>query len=339
MRLASLARISALTCLMGCNGEAIDLNPPLRDGGPTAGDGGGGSGAGGAAGGSGGSGGGSAGAGGAGGAGGALGPDGGPPPAIDWPTDAVLTRFEAEVLGIFDACATCHGVGTQVSGDADTIWPTPPEDPDDSTVRRYFSEFEDAVVWGSPATSDFLRASRGEEVGVAHAVLYAVDSAADRQVAAFIAETRIPDPPAPTEDMGVSAPDAFVESDMAPPPGPAEGVPCEGLPTGDPLNRPGIYETFEADIHDLLVTSCAESICHGTPAAGGRYWLDTESSCAVQWNFMVSLSFIDYSDPDRSPLTGLPVSADHGGRQVFNGRDDPRFTQLLAWVRAAGGAP
>lgn len=110
------------------------------------------------------------------------------------------------------------------------------------------------------------------------------------------------------------------------------GVPCEGLPSSDPLDRPGFYEDFDANINDLLIGGCGESVCHGTPNAGGRYWVATESACATEWNFAHALNFIDYANPDRSPLSEQPVSPNHGGREVFSGRADPRFVVLRNWI-------
>ncbi|MCA9546659.1 MAG: hypothetical protein KC613_19775 [Myxococcales bacterium] len=253
---------------------------------------------------------------------------------------AALARFAEEVLPLYDSCGACHGSGSQRDGDGDTIWPAAPESPSSADVEAYFHEFEDAVVWGEPEQSVFLAASRGQVVSIQHPEAWAQDTPADRQVAAFIRETTIPEGPPPGADMGPGpTPDQGPpeEDDMGA--GPAPGVPCEGLPVGDPLGRAALFEQFEADINPLLVDSCAEGICHGTPGNGGAYWLAVSSPCSVQWNYTVSLTFIDYQDADRSPLTALPVSSDHGGRQVFNGREDPRFTRLLAWVRAAAGSP
>lgn len=108
---------------------------------------------------------------------------------------------------------------------------------------------------------------------------------------------------------------------------------CEGLPGSDPLGRPAYYETFESQINDLLVRSCADAECHATPRAAGRLWLDSEY-CGTAWNFSAVQLFIDYRNIDASPLLTQPVSDMHGGRQVFMGTGDPDYVNLRIWLNS-----
>lgn len=144
--------------------------------------------------------------------------------------------------------------------------------------------------------------------------------------------------PMPGPDVGVDPPD----EGMPPPPvGPRP--PCDALlgPDGNGGARSMQFraEFEEPDfegvtLNDLLIGSCANNgTCHAIAGEGGDYWLvPGTDECSIEWNFVTTQIYIDWLNPERSPLLARPTMDEHGGRNVYRGMDDARRGRLLTWI-------
>lgn len=109
---------------------------------------------------------------------------------------------------------------------------------------------------------------------------------------------------------------------------------CELLPNGDPQNRADgqYYEVFAEDVNASLITSCASrGGCHQTST--NAFWLQQlDAECSTQANFLMTQSYIDFTNYDASPILTAPYDPEHEGYMIFQGRDDPRFRLLRNWI-------
>jgi hypothetical protein len=325
-----LALAAALAVVgVGCNEEPLDLDP-RRDGG----GGGGGSGAGG--------GGGDLDAGPGGGAGG-----GGPGVTRDArvdesgvPIEPMPDReaFETEILAILDRrCSSlaCHA-GPPPRDDSAFQMYGSPDNPvfrlTDEQIDANYVEFLAFVDFWNPDQSDILRyplaGPDGDPPHPTNSGPVFTSASADYLTLRdwIVAATTPPEPDAGI-DMGVPSGDGGMG-------GSGGGVPCEALPSTDAPGRPaGWMMRFVDEVHPMLVASCSESECHGTPGFGGSLWLQTDDDeCGARWNYLAVQWFIDPITPVASPLLTQPVAPQHGGREVFAGTADPRYGLLRRWI-------
>jgi len=124
------------------------------------------------------------------------------------------------------------------------------------------------------------------------------------------------------------------------PPGGTPGntsVLCDLLPNGDPQNRAGgqYYQLFTDTVNDSLITSCgSRGGCHATSENG--FWLQGyDDPCSAEANFLMVQAYINFVDPDTSPMLTAPYDPEHNGYQIYTGRADPRFVELRNWVLLA----
>ena len=127
-------------------------------------------------------------------------------------------------------------------------------------------------------------------------------------------------------------------------------VPCDGLPPGDGVGVPGWRDSFEAEkINELLVGTpqepnkglCSGGSCH-TVQGNGLWLLGPEDPCSENWNFAFSQFYVNPRRPLESELLIQPLgevrqdpnNPMHGGRIVFQGREDPNYIKLSTWIRA-----
>ena len=119
---------------------------------------------------------------------------------------------------------------------------------------------------------------------------------------------------------------------------PEEGseILCNLLPNGDPQQRANgeYYTVFEEQVNGILTTSCGGSGCHASPNNG--FWLQAESEpCSVPGNFLMTQAYIDFSNPNTSPILEAPYDPAHSGYTIFTGRTDPRFITIQSWILLA----
>ena len=141
----------------------------------------------------------------------------------------------------------------------------------------------------------------------------------------------------PAMNMNVGAP---VSSDAVP----------DGLPPGDGVGVPGWRDRFVADkINELLVGTredpskgiCSGGSCH-TVQGNGLWLLGPDDPCSEDWNFTFSQLYVNPRQPLESALIIQPLgevrqdpnNPMHGGRVVFQGREDPNYIKLANWVSA-----
>ena len=108
---------------------------------------------------------------------------------------------------------------------------------------------------------------------------------------------------------------------------------CDLLPNGDPQNRAEgrYYEVFDNEVNTILTASCGRSGCHATSANG--FWLQAaDLPCSVPANFLMTQAYINFSNPNESPLLEAAYDPYHSGYTIFTGRTDPRFISLQTWV-------
>jgi hypothetical protein len=111
---------------------------------------------------------------------------------------------------------------------------------------------------------------------------------------------------------------------------------CNLLPNGDPQQRANgeYYNVFEEQVNGILTTSCGGSGCHASPDNG--FWLQAESEpCSVPGNFLMTQAYIDFSNPNTSPILEAPYDPAHSGYTIFTGRTDPRFITIQSWILLA----
>ena len=108
---------------------------------------------------------------------------------------------------------------------------------------------------------------------------------------------------------------------------------CDLLPNGDPQNRANgaYYQVFRDEANGILTNSCGSSGCHASPENG--FWLRGEEEiCSVESNFLVTQTYINFADPNRSPILEAAYDPYHSGYTIFTGRNDPRFITLQSWI-------
>ena len=108
---------------------------------------------------------------------------------------------------------------------------------------------------------------------------------------------------------------------------------CDLLPNGDPQNRANgqYYEVFENEINPILTNSCGSGGCHATSENG--FWLQTSNeSCSVSGNFLMTQAYINFANPNQSPILEAPYDPYHSGYAIFTGRTDVRFIAIQSWV-------
>lgn len=360
------ASLVAALALVGCDDEPLDLTP-RRDGsssmGGSGGSGMGGSGMGGSGqGGSGmgGSGQGGSGMGGSGMGGNGMGGSGGsggdrPDPCLDPQPDEAF--FVSEVLPALDrGCSNldCHARDINLTDRRFQFWSFPNVRPDARTsemVAESLAETVAFVEWCEIDESLLLLYPLNDQNGRPRHPTAGPTWFSDDEdyllVRDWLFDAIAPPPP---PDMG--PPDEGVLPDMGidpddgvePPPPPSDLVPCDAIPAGDPLERPGYFEQFALEINPMLAGrpddelpggSCSEADCHGTGGVAGRLYLRPAGQpCSVEWNFMSTALFIDSRSPIQSPLLTKPLSPGHGGREVFAGNADPRYVLLRRWVES-----
>ena len=108
---------------------------------------------------------------------------------------------------------------------------------------------------------------------------------------------------------------------------------CELLPNGDPQQRADgqYYDVFEAEVNTILTTSCGRGGCHAGPENG--FWLQPLSDpCSVPGNFLMTQAYIDFTNPNTSPILEAPYDPSHSGEGIFTGRTDPNFITVQSWI-------
>ena len=112
---------------------------------------------------------------------------------------------------------------------------------------------------------------------------------------------------------------------------------CQLLPNGDPQNRADglYYQQFENEINESLTSTCANGGgCHETSMYG--FWLQPQSDpCSVPANFLLTQAYINFAEPDASPMLNAAYDPAHSGYMIFVGRSDPDFIALRNWVLLA----
>ena len=112
---------------------------------------------------------------------------------------------------------------------------------------------------------------------------------------------------------------------------------CQLLPNGDPQNRADglYYQQFENEINELLTSTCANGGgCHESSTRG--FWLQPQSDpCSVPANFLLTQAYINFAEPDASPMLSAAYDPAHSGYMIFVGRSDPDFITLRNWVLLA----
>ncbi len=91
---------------------------------------------------------------------------------------------------------------------------------------------------------------------------------------------------------------------------------------------------------DMPGGRCGGSDCHAGPNAGRLLFAPAETPCSGDYNFLEALAIVNRSSPLDSSLLVEPLGEpsqetgqiEHGGRVVFNGRDDPDYIKLRRWI-------
>lgn len=251
-----------------------------------------------------------------------------PPPTCDMgvPVEpGALEPFVERVQGrLYVECSACHTPGA--GGGAFALVAGDPAGFDDAQHAQNRDEVAGFMDFDAPEQSVLITYHAGTGLAPSQPLVDALIAWAAPPVAA------------PADDCG----DGGVGPDGGDD-GPIEGglVACEALP--GPTSELGYSAGFWAayaepsaegpPIDDLLVADCATAGCHVADGSGDGYWLMTEGDdCATRWNFLSTQWFVRPGDVLRSPLLLKPIEQPHGGRQVYQGRDDPRFIRLLRWL-------
>ena len=136
--------------------------------------------------------------------------------------------------------------------------------------------------------------------------------------------------------MAGEEPGGMISGETDPGPSGGSGDPsvlCDLLPNGDPQNRADgqYYEVFVNEANEILTRSCGSGGCHGTPMNG--FWLRAANeTCAIESNFLMTQAYINFANPNRSPILEAAYDPYHSGYTIFTGRTDPRFITLQSWI-------
>jgi hypothetical protein len=256
----------------------------------------------------------------------------------DQPVDPDVEYFASEVgPSLVLACSGCHNsnssymfkmpvtladftIGDSLEGDALDVAL-------EMTLER--------ITPGDSASSYLLKmAYDGHSSGT---VYYASDSDEYQNFARWIDDQIqcIPDEvPTPAgEEMGGDPVGGDIGGDT-PVGGSSTSIFCDLLPDGDPQDRADgqYYQVFQDEVNASLITSCASrGGCHQT--ATHAFWLQQlDAECSTQANFLMTQSYIDFTNYDTSPILTAPYDPEHQGYMIFQGRDDPRFRLVRNWI-------
>lgn len=237
--------------------------------------------------------------------------------------------FRTVVMPILDrrcGTAACHARPHVKPDHLFQLYASPDHPIEDLTAHQWeenLRETVDFVDFLHPDASDLLRFPLSDAShDPPHPTPSPVLLAGGEEVTALrdwiVSATRPPEPDAGPPDAG--------------PPLPRD-VPCAALPSPERVRGAAWFEAFRDDVSPMLTETCAGADCHGTPANGGGLWLRLpETHCDVTWNFLAVQWYIDPTSPVESLLLRKPLDRNHGGREVFRGTSDPRYTLLKDWV-------
>lgn len=252
--------------------------------------------------------------------------DAGEPVDQVWPN---LELFVATIQPIMVGCGglTCHKAEMVTLDDTFLQFETSPGGViTEAQAANNFAEFtqERMIDYEEPAESKFLRHHRTGHPGHIPA-----GTQTDGLVIAWINDALTP------PSMMMMNPDEVVYR-------------CDEVEITDQqlMWRDGF---ISAEINAMLVGTpdmpdgrCGGSDCHAGPGAGRLLFAPPEIDCTVDYNFLEAVDWVNRDDVLASPLLVEPLGEpsqetgriEHGGRVVFNGRDDPDYILLRRWIES-----
>lgn len=247
--------------------------------------------------------------------------------------DYYQTELEGRLYTSCAAAAGCHPFDTVDPGDLFfQMYTGGPDGLDEAQHRTNARDALSLIDRAAPRTSELIVHHDGTVNETTPDIIELVARWIDR-IAEDEAAYCAPDPePEPGVDMGVDPPDGGGGDPL---------VDCDALPRPDSDlgYSAGYYAAFiEPDgegitLDAMLVQTCATVGCHVRGGSGEGYVLQTDGGeCATRWNFLTTQWFVTPADVPRSPILLQPLDRDHGGRVVFDGRDDPKYVRLARWL-------
>jgi len=230
-------------------------------------------------------------------------------------------------------CGRCHDSALDVTNSSLEVHSVNLPERTPAMIQENMQEVLRLIDFENPADSSFFRyhLDGGDDYGIPMA----------DQIARFIGWIESArdncDPPEP--DAGMSGPSSF---------------PCNAPVDTERFGTPESRDEWlrPGGVNELLVGDgpnnpgyCGGVLCHGSRDTGGDLWLArNEQMGNAECNLQVIEPFIDRGNVDTSNLLMWPLGENpirpeqgrHGGSVVFQGRDDPNYVRLRAWIISGG---
>jgi hypothetical protein len=286
-------------------------------------------------------------------------PTGGMGGGVEIPDDVMIVParegFVAEVLPLLNARCSglqCHA-GPPGPNPADIffrIYGFPDYEIDalnDEQVDEALADVVEFVNWLEPDQSQLLLKGANLVDHEATPSLFVGTENWNTLIAWIEASVIRPEPPMPdagVPDAGVPIGDGGVAVDggMMMGGGGGDGVPCDAVPDPRVIRPQYDFDWYGQQVNPMLLARCASGDgCHGEQSMEHSLWLQVGADeCSLRWNMLTALWHVDRPDDVvNARLMTRPLDPRHGGRVVFQGRDDCGFILLKLWLEGTNELP